>query len=122
LAGAAGQLFGARIPKWALRTVHPRCDLGIHRSLVRAGFFHHRRPDQRSRRLVYGIGGYLAIVGSFTVGTIVAFGSYLGGLYASLQGLANAPVEFATSVVSFERVFESSTCRRISSKSQMLSY
>ncbi len=56
--------------------------------------------------LVYGIGGYLVIRDTFTVGTIVAFGAYLSSLYSSLQGLANAPVEFTTSVVSFERVFE----------------
>ena len=56
--------------------------------------------------LVYGLGGYFVISGSFTIGTIVAFGSYLGMLYSALQSLANAPVEFATSVVSFERVFE----------------
>jgi ATP-binding cassette, subfamily B, bacterial len=56
--------------------------------------------------LVYGIGGYLVIQEAFTIGTIVAFGAYLTSLYTSLQGLANAPVEFATSVVSFERVFE----------------
>ncbi len=56
--------------------------------------------------LVYGIGGYLVIRGAFTIGTIVAFGAYLSSLYSSLQGLANAPVEFATSIVSFERVFE----------------
>ena len=56
--------------------------------------------------LVYGLGGYLVILKAFTIGTIVAFGSYLGTLYGTLQGLANAPVAFATSVVSFERVFE----------------
>ena len=56
--------------------------------------------------LVYGIGGYLVIQDIFTVGKIVAFGSLLSGLYNALQGLASAPVEFATSVVSFERVFE----------------
>jgi ATP-binding cassette subfamily B protein len=56
--------------------------------------------------LIYGIGGYLVIRDVFTIGTIVAFGSYLSSLYGSLQGLANAPVEFATSLVSFERVFE----------------
>ncbi len=56
--------------------------------------------------LVYGIGGYLVIRHVFTIGTIVAFGAYLTSLYTSLQGLANNPVEFATSVVSFERVFE----------------
>ncbi len=56
--------------------------------------------------LVYGIGGYFVIRHIFTIGTIVAFGAYLTSLYTSLQGLANDPVEFATSVVSFERVFE----------------
>ncbi len=56
--------------------------------------------------LIYGIGGYYVILGSFTVGTIVAFGSYLGSLYSALQGLTGAPVDFSTSMVSFERVFE----------------
>ena len=56
--------------------------------------------------LVYGVGGYMVIKGAFTIGTIVAFGAYLTTLYSALQGLANAPVAFSTSVVSFERVFE----------------
>ncbi|MFC2067790.1 ABC transporter ATP-binding protein [Chloroflexota bacterium] len=56
--------------------------------------------------LVYGVGGYMVIAGTLTIGTIVAMGAYLSNLYASLQGLVNAPVEFATSIVSFERVFE----------------
>ncbi len=56
--------------------------------------------------LVYGLGGYFVINGAFTIGTIVAFGAYLGSLYSALQGLSNAPVDFATSMVSFERVFE----------------
>ncbi|MEA3328094.1 MAG: ABC transporter ATP-binding protein, partial [Chloroflexota bacterium] len=56
--------------------------------------------------LVYGVGGYLVILDLFTLGTIVAFGSYLSRLYTSFQGFINAPVEFATSMVSFERVFE----------------
>jgi ATP-binding cassette subfamily B protein len=56
--------------------------------------------------LVYGLGGYFVILGQFTIGTIVALGAYLGTLYGALQSLANAPVDFATSMVSFERVFE----------------
>ncbi len=56
--------------------------------------------------IVYGVGGYMVIRDAFTVGTIVAFGSYLRTLYSALQDLANAPVDFASSVVSFERVFE----------------
>ena len=56
--------------------------------------------------LVYGVGGYLVIQKTLTIGTIVALGAYLGNLYGALQTLANAPVDFATSMVSFERVFE----------------
>jgi ATP-binding cassette, subfamily B, bacterial len=56
--------------------------------------------------LVYGVGGYLVINSTLTIGTIVALGAYLGNLYGSLQSLTNAPVDFATSIVSFERVFE----------------
>jgi ATP-binding cassette subfamily B protein len=56
--------------------------------------------------LVYGFGGWFVIQDKFTIGTIVAFGSYLGTLYGALQGLAGAPSEVSTSIVSFERVFE----------------
>jgi len=56
--------------------------------------------------LVYGLGGYFVITGVFTVGTIVAFSSYMLSLYGSVQALVNAPVDFASSFVSFERVFE----------------
>ncbi len=56
--------------------------------------------------LVYGIGGYYVIQGAFSVGTIVAFSSYLVSLYGSIQSLSNAPVDFMSSMVSFERVFE----------------
>ena len=55
---------------------------------------------------VYWVGGYLVLEDAFTVGTIVAFGSYLTRLYGPLMALTNAPVEFAQSMVSFERVFE----------------
>ncbi len=56
--------------------------------------------------LVYWIGGHLVLSGEFTVGTIISFGIYLTQLYGPLQSLTNAPVDFATSIVSFERVFE----------------
>ena len=56
--------------------------------------------------LVYGVGGYMVIQGTLTIGTIVALAAYLGSLYVALQTLTNAPVDFATSMVSFERVFE----------------
>ncbi len=56
--------------------------------------------------LVFWVGGYLVLAGTFTVGTIVAFGAYLTQLYGPLSSISNANVEFATSMVSFERVFE----------------
>ncbi len=82
-------------------------DLGIMRAFTGATFFVIiGLISAVGTALVYGLGGYLVILGTFTVGTIVAFGAYLTSLYGALQGLANAPVEFATSLVSFERVFE----------------
>ena len=82
-------------------------DIGIHRAVVGASFFVIiGLVSAVGTALVYGIGGYLVIQDIFTIGTIVAFGAYLTSLYSSLSGLANAPVEFASSVVSFERVFE----------------
>jgi ATP-binding cassette, subfamily B, bacterial len=55
---------------------------------------------------VWWVGGTLVLQGAFTVGTIVAFAAYLGQLYGPLTALTNARVDFATSLVSFERVFE----------------
>ncbi len=56
--------------------------------------------------LVFWLGGYLVLQEAFTIGTIVAFGSYLAQMYGPLTALTNAPVDFAQSMVSFERVFE----------------
>ncbi|HEY4720971.1 MAG TPA: ABC transporter ATP-binding protein, partial [Anaerolineae bacterium] len=82
-------------------------DTGIRRAVVGVIFFVFiGLLSAVGTALVYGIGGYLVIQHAFTIGTIIAFGSYLGNLYSALQGLANAPVDFATSMVSFERVFE----------------
>ena len=82
-------------------------DLGVRRAVLGATFFMVvGLISAVGTALVYGLGGYFVIEGTFSIGTIVAFGAYLGSLYGALQGLANAPTEFATSVVSFERVFE----------------
>lgn len=56
--------------------------------------------------LVYWVGGHLVFDQVFTPGTLVAFAAYLGQLYGPLQYLVDVPVEFSTSMVSFERVFE----------------
>jgi len=82
-------------------------DIGIRRAVISSTFFViFGLVSAVGTALVYGLGGYFVITDVFTIGTIVAFGSYLGQLYSALQGLAGAPVEFSTSMVSFERVFE----------------
>lgn len=82
-------------------------EMGIERAVTGSAFFVMiGLVSAVGTALVYGLGGYFVITGDFTIGTIVAFGSYLGQLYGALQGLAGAPVEFSTSMVSFERVFE----------------
>lgn len=82
-------------------------DKGVQRAVLGTLFFISiSLLSSAGMALVYGLGGYFVIQNYFSVGTIVAFGAYLGNLYGALGALANAPVEFATSVVSFERVFE----------------
>lgn len=56
--------------------------------------------------VVFWVGGHLVLQNEFTIGTIVAFGTYLTGMYGPLIALTNAQVQFAESLVSFERVFE----------------
>ncbi len=57
--------------------------------------------------VVFWGGGMLILRGAgFTIGTMVAFTAYLGMLYGPLSALTNARMDLATSLVSFERVFE----------------
>ncbi|MGH9182162.1 MAG: ABC transporter ATP-binding protein, partial [Acidimicrobiales bacterium] len=56
--------------------------------------------------LVYLVGGRMAIDGTVSLGTIVAFTAYLTQLYGPMTTLAGARVELAGAVVSFQRVFE----------------
>ena len=82
-------------------------DLGVHSAVIGRWFFMVLGIiGAVGSALVYWVGGYLTIQGAFTIGTIVAFGAYLTQLYGPLMALTNSPVEFAQSMVSFERVFE----------------
>jgi ATP-binding cassette subfamily B protein len=56
--------------------------------------------------LVFWVGAAMVVNGTLDEGDVVAMSLYLGQLYGPLSGLSNARVEFATSLVSFERVFE----------------
>lgn len=80
---------------------------GVQRAVIGAGMFVViGLISAVGTALVYWLGGHLVLSGVFSIGTIVAFGTYLTQLYGPLQALTNAPVDFATSMVSFERVFE----------------
>ncbi|GAB3487257.1 ABC transporter ATP-binding protein [Amycolatopsis cihanbeyliensis] len=56
--------------------------------------------------LVYGFGGYYALVGELDAGSVVALAMLLTRLYAPLTALASARVEVMSALVSFSRVFE----------------
>ena len=82
-------------------------DLGIRISLLTRIFFAAMTlVPSLATALVYGIGGWLAIRGDLSVGTIVALGVLLTRLLGPLQGLSNVRIDVMTALVSFDRVFE----------------
>ncbi|GAB3559280.1 ABC transporter ATP-binding protein [Spelaeicoccus albus] len=56
--------------------------------------------------LVYGLGGFYALIGQLQAGSVVTLALLLTRLYAPLTSLAGARVEVMSALVSFERVFE----------------
>lgn len=82
-------------------------DIGVRRALVGRWFFMGLGIAATiGTALIYWVGGSLALTGDITPGTIVAFVAYLARLYGPISALTNVQVEFVTSMVSFERVFE----------------
>jgi ATP-binding cassette subfamily B protein len=82
-------------------------DIGVRQAVIGRWFFLALSlVSAIGTALVFWVGGHLVLRGVFTIGTIVAFSVYLQNLYGPLIALTNARVEFATSMVSFERVFE----------------
>ncbi|HEX9016526.1 MAG TPA: ABC transporter ATP-binding protein [Chloroflexota bacterium] len=82
-------------------------DVGIRQAVIGRWFFLGLSlASSVGTAVVFWWGGTLVLQGAFTIGTIVAFSTYLAQLYGPLAALTNARVEFATSMVSFERVFE----------------
>ncbi len=82
-------------------------DLGIRRAMVGRWFFASLGlVSAVGTAAVFWVGGFLVIRGGVTLGTIVMFSSLLTQLYGPLSAISNSRVEFATSLVSFERVFE----------------
>jgi ATP-binding cassette subfamily B protein len=82
-------------------------DIGVRRALIGRWFFMGLGISGAiGTALIYWAGGYLVMTDVLTVGTIVAFVAYLTRLYGPISSLSNVQVDFATSMVSFERVFE----------------
>jgi ATP-binding cassette subfamily B protein len=103
------KLFGRRADEDALfagKAARVR-DLGIRIALITRIFGAAMMTvPSLATALVYGVGGYLAIHGELTVGTLLALTTLLLRLLGPLQGLSNVRIDVMTALVSFERVFE----------------
>ncbi|WP_179503737.1 ABC transporter ATP-binding protein [Nocardioides daedukensis] len=103
------KLFGQRDREdkhFAVRAAVVR-DLGVRISLITRIFAAVMMTvPALATALVYGVGGYLAIQGDLSVGTMLALATLLLRLLGPLQGLSNVRIDVMTALVSFERVFE----------------
>ena len=82
-------------------------DIGVRTAMLQSTFMNSLTlMSALALALVYGLGGALAIDGHLQAGAVVSLALLLTRLYAPLTALANARVEIATALVSFERVFE----------------
>src|SRR3954451_1318510 len=103
------KLFGNRDTEdaqFAVRAGRVR-DLGVRISLLTRVFFAAMTLlPSLATALVYGVGGYLAVQGDLTVGTLIALGTLLVRLLGPLQSLSNVRIDVMTALVSFDRVFE----------------
>ncbi|WP_408662055.1 ABC transporter ATP-binding protein [Jatrophihabitans sp.] len=59
-----------------------------------------------AQALVYGLGGYYALTGQLSTGTVVTLALLLSRLYGPLMQLSNVRVDVMSALVSFDRVFE----------------
>jgi ATP-binding cassette subfamily B protein len=59
-----------------------------------------------ARLAALALGGYFALRGEITIGTLVAFLGYIGGLFGPVQGLTNAYQTFRRVSVSLETIFD----------------
>jgi ATP-binding cassette subfamily B protein len=82
-------------------------DLSVRRAMVGRGLFAALGlVSALGTAAVFWVGGLLVIRGNIQLGTIVMFPPLLSQFYGPLTALTNARAELATSLVSFERVFE----------------
>ena len=103
------KLFGREVPEYDRFSKDSASvrDIGVRSAVVGHWFFMLLGVVSAvGSAVVFWVGGHLVLRGEFTIGTIVAFGTYLSQLYGPLMNLTNAQVQFAQNMVSFERVFE----------------
>ena len=82
-------------------------DLGVRRAMIGRWFFAALGLISAfGTAAVFWVGGLLVIRDVLTLGTVVMFSTLVVQLYGPLSAISNSRVEFATSLVSFERVFE----------------
>lgn len=103
------KLFGrpsAESHEFAVRAGRVR-DIGVRSAMLQSTFMNSLTlMSALALALVYGLGGVIALGGHLQAGSIVSLALLLTRLYAPLTALANARVEIASALVSFERVFE----------------
>jgi ATP-binding cassette subfamily B protein len=82
-------------------------DLGVRRAMIGRWFFAALGLISAVGTAgIFWFGSWLVIQDRLELGVVVMFSTLLAQLYGPLSGLSNSRVEFATSMVSFERVFE----------------
>src|SRR3954470_7392450 len=89
-----------------VRAVRVR-DIGVTSAMYgRAFFVSLTLVASLAQALVYGLGGWFAIKGELSAGTVVTLALLLSRLYGPLTALSNARVDVMSALVSFDRVFE----------------
>jgi ATP-binding cassette subfamily B protein len=103
------KLFGrpdAEAARFAERADRVR-DIGVQQAMYSRTFFVAMLlVASLAQALTYGLGGWLAVTGSVTAGTVVTLALLLTRLYGPLTALSNVRVDVMSALVSFDRVFE----------------
>jgi ATP-binding cassette subfamily B protein len=82
-------------------------DIGIQQAMFSRTFFVAMLlVASLAQALTYGLGGWLAVTGSVSAGTVVTLALLLTRLYGPLTALSNVRVDVMSALVSFDRVFE----------------
>ena len=111
--GVAGallvKLFGqpdAEARRFGQRAERVR-DIGIQTAMFSRTFFVAMLlVASLAQALTYGLGGWLAVNGAVSAGTVVTLALLLTRLYGPLTALSNVRVDVMSALVSFDRVFE----------------